>query len=67
MFDYVTYAQCMNENQKIVQGRGPSNINLGIFVCFITIPIWLGNYVPIQSRFDTSRSRFETHVVKLIP
>ena len=53
----------MNENQKIVQGRGPSNINLGIFVCFITIPISLGNYVSIQSRFDTNRSRFETDVV----
>ena len=30
---YVTHALCMNAKQKIVHGRGPSNINLGIFVC----------------------------------
>ena len=31
--DYVIHAQCMSAKQKIVQGRGPSNIDLGIFVC----------------------------------
>ena len=25
--------RCMSAKQKIVHGRGPSNINLGIFVC----------------------------------
>ena len=32
------HAQCMSVKQKIVQGRGPSNINLGIFVC--SFDVW---------------------------
>ena len=37
------HAYCMSSNQKIVHGRGTSNINLGIFVCFLmflTIPLY---------------------------
>ena len=30
---YVIHALCVTAKQKIVQGRGPSNINLGSFVC----------------------------------
>ena len=30
---YVIYGQCMSAKQKILHGRGPSNLNLGIFVC----------------------------------
>ena len=30
---YVIRAYCLNAKQQIWQGRGPSNINLGIFVC----------------------------------
>ena len=30
---YVIQLKCVNTKQKIVQGRGPSNINLLIFVC----------------------------------
>ena len=30
---YVIHALCMSVKQKIVQGRGPSNINLAILVC----------------------------------
>ena len=30
---YVIHAQCMSAKQKILQGRGPSNLNLGLFVC----------------------------------
>ena len=32
-FGYVIHVQCMSPKQKIVHGRGLSNINLGIFVC----------------------------------
>ena len=32
-FGNVIHVYCMNAKQKIVHGRGPSNINLGIFVC----------------------------------
>ena len=27
----------MSAKQKIVHGRGPSNLNLGIFVCFFDV------------------------------
>ena len=30
---YVIHPKCVSTKQKIVQGRGPSNINLVIFVC----------------------------------
>ena len=33
-FDYVTHGKA---KQKIVHGRGPSNINRGIFVCFFDV------------------------------
>ena len=54
---YVTHAQCMmRAKQKIVQGRGPSNLNLGIFVCSFDVcraskPFPSINYVVLEGEF----------------
>ena len=33
----VIHALCMRGKQKIVQARGPSNINLGIYFCYFDV------------------------------
>ena len=45
-FDYATHAQCMSAKQKILQGRGPSNKTLGIFVCSFDVAR-LHNHSPL--------------------
>ena len=55
-FGYVTHAQCMNAKQKIVQGRGPFNVNLRIFVCSFDV-CWASQPFP-SINYDVSEGRW---------
>ena len=46
----------MRAKQKIVQGRGPSNINLGIFVCSLMFA-GLHNQSPLSTMIPMSISK----------
>ena len=51
----------MNAKQKIVHGRGPSNINLGVFVCSFDVcraskPFPSINYDESESEVDDSHA-----------
>ena len=61
------YSYIVSEQKKDVQGQGPSNINLILFVCFFRL-YWQGhpNHLPLLTEYGFSQLSFNQPLFDLL-